>query len=127
MIAQVNLEGQWWAADVGFGSQVPRQPVPLRATESDAAPRQTGSWRPPDAGLSFGTVTPTGCHAEKTQRTLCGLPHHLVIAQQPEPSNLLFVCVSEQTRSTGYGGASSAAGSSRGSHAAPRAKAGTCR
>jgi arylamine N-acetyltransferase len=47
--SQVNLEGQWWAADVGFGSQVPRQPVPLQAAGSDAAPRQSGTWRPPDA------------------------------------------------------------------------------
>lgn len=49
--SQVHLEGQWWAADVGFGSQVPRQPVPLQAAESDAAPGRSGSWRPPDAAV----------------------------------------------------------------------------
>lgn len=38
MLSQVNLEDKWWAADVGFGSQVPRQPVPLQAEQSDAAP-----------------------------------------------------------------------------------------
>jgi arylamine N-acetyltransferase len=42
--AQVHLEGQWWAADVGFGSQVPRQPVPLKTADHESAPEQSGMY-----------------------------------------------------------------------------------
>ena len=64
--SQVNLDGQWWAADVGFGSQVPREPVPLQSVESDAAPGHSGTWQPHDAAnVMPPNFTPSNYEAEQ--------------------------------------------------------------